>query len=209
MRDSGLLAQGLTSLALSFTRRQLEALETYRAELERWNRSYGFVKAGADELVVRHFLDSLAGLPRIAGLSPRRDLIDVGSGAGFPGIPLAIFMEDSSFVLLERSAKRAAFLRNVVLLLGLSNVRVEEKQLKEVQESFDLAIFRAFTPLWRELDGLRRVLRPGGHLVSYKGRREKILEELARARLPNEQVELLPLQVPFLEAERHLVILRV
>lgn len=207
MSAGELLARGLERLGIACTPRQLEALETHRSELERWNRAYGLVKASGEELVVRHFLDSLAGLPVIIGLHPRRTLLDVGSGAGFPGIPLAVFLPDCSVTLLERSSRRAAFLANVVLLLGLRHVRVEEKQLVELTGRFDLVTLRGFSPLARELDKLLRVVSPEGHLVAYKGRRERVLAELRAAGLAEGEAAVLPLQVPFLEAERHLVII--
>ncbi len=207
MNAGELLAQGLARLAVACTPAQLEALEIHRSELERWNRAYGLVKASGEELVVRHFLDSLAGLPVIFGLHPRGTMLDVGSGAGFPGLPLAVFLTDCEVTLLERSSKRAAFLANVVLLLGLRHVRVEEKQLAELSGRFDLVTFRGFSPLARELDGLLRVLSPEGHLVAYKGRRERVLAELRAAGIAEGQAAVHALQVPFLEAERQLVII--
>jgi 16S rRNA (guanine(527)-N(7))-methyltransferase RsmG len=116
----------------------------------------------------------------LARLSPRRTVLDVGSGAGFPGLPLALFLEDSRFVLLERSARKAAFLGNVVALLGLANVRVLEMQLSGLEERFDLVTFRAWSPLDRELPALRRVLAPGGTIAAYKGRRQRIEAEGCR-----------------------------
>jgi 16S rRNA (guanine527-N7)-methyltransferase len=202
-----LLARGLERLGIACTPQQLQALETHRSELERWNRAYGLVKASGEELVVRHFLDSLAGLSVINGLHPRRTVLDVGSGAGFPGIPLAVFLPDCAVTLLERSSRRAAFLANVVLLLGLRQVRVEEKQLAQLTGRFDLVTLRGFSPLARELDDLLRVVSPEGHLVAYKGRRERILAELRAAGLAEGEAVLFPLQVPFLEAERHLVVI--
>jgi 16S rRNA (guanine527-N7)-methyltransferase len=208
LTESELLAWGLQRLGIAWSQGQLEALESYRVELERWNRGYGFVKASGKELVVRHFLDSLAGLPVIAGLHPRRTILDVGSGAGFPGIPLAVFLQDCTTTLLERSAKRAAFLGNVALLLGLRQVRVEQRQLAELSDRYELVTFRAFSPLDRDLPRLIRSVAPGGHVVAYKGRREKIRRELEAAGIPEAQAEIVPLRVPFLEEERHLVVLR-
>ncbi len=204
-----LLAEGLGRLAIDCPPARLQALERYRLELELWNRRYGFVKASGDDLVVRHFLDSLAGLPVLARLSPRRTVLDVGSGAGFPGLPLALFLEDSRFVLLERSARKSAFLGNVVALLGLTNVRVLEMQLRGLEERFDLVTFRAWSPLDRELPALRRVLAPAGTIAAYKGRRERIETELRAAGLSAGEAQVVPLQVPFLEGEeRHLVLVR-
>jgi 16S rRNA (guanine527-N7)-methyltransferase len=208
-RGEALLAEGLGRLAIDCPPARLQALERYRLELELWNRRYGFVKASGDDLVVRHFLDSLAGLPVLARLCPRRTVLDVGSGAGFPGLPLALFLEDSRFALLERSARKAAFLGNVVALLGLTNVRVLEMQLRGLEERFDLVTFRAWSPLDRELPALRRVLAPGGVIAAYKGRRERIEAELRAAGLSAGEAKVVPLRVPFLEGEeRHLVLVR-
>jgi 16S rRNA (guanine527-N7)-methyltransferase len=222
-----LLAEGLRRLGIECPPARLEALERYRLELELWNRRYGFVKASGTDLVVRHFLDSLAGLPALARLSPRRTVLDVGSGAGFPGLPLALFLEDSQFGLLERSARKAAFLHNVAVLLGLGNVRVLELQLRSLKERYELVIFRAFSPLARELPALRKVLAPGGVIAAYKGRRERIDQELKEAvvavrgpangwppgqasppRSAPLEAEVVPLEVPFLDEARHLVLLR-
>jgi 16S rRNA (guanine527-N7)-methyltransferase len=208
VREKELLAEGLGRLRIDCPPARLEALERYRLELERWNQRYGFVKASGVELVVRHFLDCLAGLPVLRGLSPRRTVLDVGSGAGFPGLPLALFLEDSEVVLLERSARKAAFLANVILILGLRNAQVRELELRNLGERFDLVTFRALSPLARELPGLRRVLAPGGRIAAYKGRRVRIAEELAGAGLGAGEAEVLPLEVPFLGEERHLVLLR-
>ena len=204
---AAVLAEGLGRLGIDCPPARLQALERYRLELELWNRRYGFVKASGNQLVVRHFLDSLAGLPVLSRLSPRGTVLDVGSGAGFPGLPLALFLEDSRFALLERSARKAAFLANVAALLGLGNVRVLEQDLRRLEERFELVTFRAFSPLARELPGLRRVLAPGGVIAAYKGRRERIEEELREAGAAAGGAEVVRLEVPFLEEERHLVLL--
>jgi 16S rRNA (guanine527-N7)-methyltransferase len=212
VREKELLAEGLRRLGIDCPADRLEALERYRLELELWNRRFGFVKASGSELVVRHFLDSLAALPALRGLSPRRTVLDVGSGAGFPGLPLSLFLPDSEFVLLERSTRKASFLSNVVVLLKLPNVRVRELELRRLEERFDLVTFRAFSPLDRELAALRRVLSPGGWIAAYKGRGERVREELGQAGIAEgkaeRQAEVVHLEVPFLAEERHLVLLR-
>ena len=208
MRAGDVLSAGLERIGLPASSRQLAQLERFRLELERWNRAYGFVKAEGNELVVRHFLDSLAAWPVLRSLEPRRTILDVGSGAGFPGIPLAVVLPNSEFTLLERSAKRAAFLRNACLLLGLGNAAVREAQLGELDEGYDVVTFRAFSPLDRELHGLRSRLLPGGWIVAYKGKRARLDAEILAAGLKAPEVEIRVLAVPFLEEERHLVLVR-
>jgi 16S rRNA (guanine527-N7)-methyltransferase len=206
------LLQGLDRLGIVSTPGQLRRLEGYRLELERWNRAFGFVKAEGEELVVRHFLDSLAGLDVIAGLAAAGRIADVGSGAGFPGVPLAIMLPQASLTLVEPASRKAAFLRGVAIVLQLANVTVAERQLREVQGPFDLVTFRAFRPLTAGgLAGLRRLLAPGGAIVAYKGRRERVDGELRGMGMQSagpEEVAVVALQVPFLQEERHLLILR-
>ncbi|MDR3144996.1 MAG: class I SAM-dependent methyltransferase, partial [Treponema sp.] len=139
-------------------------------------------------------------------------IADIGSGAGLPGIPLAAALPGYPFVLLERSGRRAAFLRNTLAVLGLSNAVVEETDMKRAApERFGLVVFRAFRPLEPAgVKSLFRLLRRGGVLAAYKGRRETIEAELAGlAGLKDRpQTELYPLSVPFLEEERHLLVLK-
>jgi len=201
------LEQGLAQLDIPFNVEQLAKLDVFLQELERWNKVYGFVKAAGRQLIIRHVLDSLSAWRKISTLARRAQVVDVGSGAGFPGIPLAVFLADSRFTLLEPSAKKAAFLRNVAILAHLDNVEVEEARLEEVQRCFDLVVFRAFTPLHREIDALRRILDPGGVIIAYKGKRARILEEIDKAGIALEQVLIEAVEVPFLSEERHLVIL--
>lgn len=201
------LEEGLAQLDIPFNVDQLAKLHIFLQELERWNKAYGFVKAAGQQLIIRHVLDSLSAWRKISALPRRAQVVDVGSGAGFPGIPLAVFLADSRFTLLEPSAKKAAFLRNVAILAHLDNVEVEEARLKDVERRFDLVVFRAFTPLHREIDALRRILNHNGVIIAYKGKRARILEEIDEAGISLEQVLIEAVEVPFLSEERHLVIL--
>jgi 16S rRNA (guanine527-N7)-methyltransferase len=193
----------------------LSRLNKYIEEIELFNSAYGLVGA-ADrrELVVKHILDSLAPLGALrrllrAAASPLR-AADAGSGAGLPGIPLAIALPDCSFTLIERMGRRAGFLRNCLALLGLSNAEVEEREMEKAAPGrFSLIVFRAFRPLEPAIvQGLFRLLVKGGTLAAYKGRRDKIAEEMDAIRNLVPSWEALPLKVPFLEEERHLVIIR-
>lgn len=201
------LEEGLAQLDIPFNVDQLAKLHVFLQELERWNKAYGFVKAAGQQLIIRHVLDSLSAWRKISALTRRAQVVDVGSGAGFPGIPLAVFLADSRFTLLEPSAKKAAFLRNVAILAHLDNVEVEEIRLEDVERRFDLVVFRAFTPLHREIDALRRILKSNGVIIAYKGKRTRILEEIDEAGISLEQVLIEAVEVPFLSEERHLVIL--
>ncbi|MDR0730733.1 MAG: 16S rRNA (guanine(527)-N(7))-methyltransferase RsmG [Treponema sp.] len=192
-------------------------LNRYIAELERFNPIYGLVKVKSrEELVMRHILDSLAPLGIISGLGaedPAAHIADVGSGAGLPGIPLAIALPEFRFTLIERMGRRAGFLRNTIAVLALKNVTVEEVEMEKAAPGrFKLLCFRAFRPLEPSLlRSLFRLLIPGGLIAAYKGRLETILVELA-ALAPEGAAtpvrEILPCPVPGLNEERHVVLLR-
>jgi 16S rRNA (guanine527-N7)-methyltransferase len=193
----------------------LNLLEKYMAEIELFNPAYGLVGArDRQELAVKHILDSMAPLGIIHRLlsafpGPHK-IADAGSGAGLPGIPLAICLPDVSFTLIERMGRRAGFLRNTLAVLGLSNVTVEEKEVeKAAAGQYHIVTFRAFRPLEpRILKSLFRLCAPGGVLAAYKGRREKIEEEMNAAGKAAGHWEALSCPVPFLEEERHLLTIK-
>ena len=212
-----LLEEGLIKLGL-YSDRSLSLLNLYIKEIELFNPAYGLVKVkDRRELIVRHIFDSLTPLNIIrrsleTTLKRKTPLVsDVGSGAGLPGIPLAICMGDAEFTLIERMGRRAGFLRDALAVLGLPNVRVEETEMEKIsltaEGRFDLVVFRAFRPLEPAiLKGLFRLLSPGGTLAAYKGRRQAIEEEMSKA--PSVAWEIFPLEVPFLKEERHLVLIK-
>jgi len=214
--NSALLAEGLDKLGLEESeRRVLPLLERYIEEIELFNPAYGLVKVkDRRELIVKHILDSLAPLKVKRDLFESREnlkIADVGSGAGLPGIPLAICLPQAAFTLIERMGRRAGFLRDAVAVLGLPNVAVEEADMDELaiaaDDRYDLIVFRAFKPLdGTIIKGLFALLKPTGILAAYKGRRQAIEEEMGS--LQNLTWEAIPLEVPFLEEERHLVLLR-
>jgi 16S rRNA (guanine527-N7)-methyltransferase len=194
-----------------------DLLTGYIEEIERFNPAYGLVGAkDRRELVIKHILDSLSPLGRLlhilgqdAATVPAVPLIaDVGSGAGLPGIPLAISLPDARFTLIERMGRRAAFLQNTLAVLALKNATVEEGEMEKTPPGrFDLVVFRAFRPLEKPvLKSLLRLLREGGSLAAYKGRRETIEAEMKAAGEP--AWDAFPCPVPFLDEERHLVVIR-
>ena len=203
--SSGTLRQGLAALGFGSA---AELLEHFLAELERWNARFGFVKATADELVAKHVLDSIAAAPVIAGLCTGGGVLDVGSGAGFPGIPLAIALPGVRFSLLERSAKKCAFLENSRALLGLGNVRVLQADLAAASGRFDVVTFRAVAPLERFFRELSRSAVAWGAVAAYKGRRDRVDAELEAIGAAARGAEVVRLEVPFMEEERHLVVVR-
>jgi 16S rRNA (guanine527-N7)-methyltransferase len=191
-------------------------LDRYIKEIELFNSAYGLVGTNdTNELIVKHILDSLAPLGIIIRLlnnapaAQRAQIADAGSGAGLPGIPLAIALRQYDFTLIERMNRRAGFLLNTKAVLSLSNINVEERELEKiVKGQFNLVTFRAFKPLEPKLiKTLFKSCAPGGIIAAYKGRREKIETEMQPVQKICKNWEVFPCTVPFLEEERHLLVI--
>ena len=191
-------------------------LNRYINEIELFNPAYGLVGTNdRKELVVKHILDSLAPLGIISrllaetGAKNTPQIADAGSGAGLPGIPLAIAMPNCDFTLIERMGRRAGFLCGAKAVLALSNITVEEGELEKTAGGFALVTFRAFKPLEPKLlKTIFNVCSGGGIIAAYKGRREKTEAELQALKGICGQWEIVPYTVPFLDEERHILVLR-
>ena len=192
-------------------------LELYVKEIETFNAAYGLVGAqSTEELVIKHILDSLGPLGIIsalisdspAGIVPAR-IADAGSGAGFPGIPLAICLPEYKFTLIERMEKRTGFLWNVKAVLGLDNITIEEGELEKTEKNrFSLITFRAFKPLDKKLlKSLFAACTPDGIIAAYKGKYEKTKQEIEPFKNLY-KCEIIPCRIPFLNEERHLLVLK-
>jgi 16S rRNA (guanine527-N7)-methyltransferase len=169
VKPEDLLAEGLRALDLRPTKKRIDAFMRYLRELKKWNRVYSLTSLRTDrDIVIKHFLDSSLYLKAFD--EPPRSLADVGSGAGFPGVPVKILRPKIEVYLIEPSGKKAAFLRNVIRRLGLKGITVIEKRVEDVWGiEVDAAVTRA---LYRAGDFLRRaghIVGDGGVLVLSKG----------------------------------------
>ena len=195
--DAGLAALGLDA-ALA------PPLLAYLALLARWNRTYNLTAIRDPRAMVSlHLLDSLAMQPFAGGVAT---LADLGSGAGLPGIPLAIALPALRVTLVESNGKKARFLREAVRTLGLDNVRVAESRAEALDEpgAFDAITARAMATLADLLAAGAHLLRPGGRLLAMKGARPDA--EIAALPAGWHVAGIHPLRVPGLDAERHLVV---
>lgn len=196
------LDAGLAELGLGLPEATRTALLQYVALLAKWNRAYNLTAVRDPvQMVTRHLLDALAVLPHL----PPGRLLDVGSGAGVPGIPLALARPALAVVLLDGSAKRCRFLRQAVAALGLADATVVHSRVEDYrpESPFDVIIARAYAALTVLLEQTEPLLAPGGEVLAMKG----LFPEEELADLPGgfRVAEVVPLTVPGLEAARHLV----
>ena len=208
LKEFGFLDEEIPSLC--------QKMESYIKELILFNSAYNLTNTSDhDELVTRHILDSLSAAQNIKKIAkkigPDVKIADIGSGGGLPGIPLAAAFPQFNFVLVERMAKRCAFLENCAAILGLKNVTVWNKEAEKVPaESFDISVFRAFRPLDEKMiKTLLSLTKTGGFLAAYKAKSENIKTEMDAINkiVPEYNVE--KLFVPGLEdSERNLVIVK-
>jgi len=206
MNKTETLITGLEQIGIEYNKIQLDKLELYISEIELWNKKYKLVGADGETLIIRHVLDSLSSVPELKKLK-FMTAADVGSGAGLPGIPLSIFFPDVHFTLIERSGRRAGFLRNVLGLLNVTeSVSILESDLDEVKTKYDLVLFRAFRNLVDFYESLIKIKTSDGCLFAYKGKIDIIESEISKLKNKN-RVDIIKAYVPFLEAERNFCIL--
>jgi 16S rRNA (guanine527-N7)-methyltransferase len=199
------LDEGLTAAALDdIDEARRVALMGYVALLSRWNRTYNLTGVRSPvEMVRRHVLDSLVLLPYVHG----RRMLDVGTGAGVPGLVLALARPELECVLLDRSAKKVRFCRQAAAELAAANVDVVQMRVQDYacERLFDSVVARAFAALSELVEHARRLCAPHGRLLAMKGRCPQAeLEALGALR---ERARVVALRVPGLDAQRHLVIL--
>jgi len=208
-------------LELGIPEREAERLaplmEKYINEIILFNSAYNLTNTSDhDELVIRHIYDSLAPYGTFCKLFEKAksdpDFVagDIGSGGGLPGIPLAAAFPDVKFCLVERMAKRCAFLENVAAILGLKNVTVINSEAEKVQkEKFDVITFRAFRPLDDKMTKtLLGITKSGGTLAAYKAKLDSIKTEMDDIKKIVPDYEVVNLTVPGLsDSERNLVLI--
>ena len=196
------LQRGCDELGQSLEARQQEQLLGYLTLLSKWNKTYNLTAVRDEgQMVTRHLLDSLAIMPYLSG----GRFIDVGTGAGLPGVPLAIAHPQHEFHLLDSNGKKTRFLFQVKTALCLDNIVVHQARVEafRVAESFDTVLSRAFASLQDMVQGCRHLLAPGGRLLAMKGANP--VQELEDISQVCAKVAVYPLVIPGLAEQRHLV----
>jgi 16S rRNA (guanine527-N7)-methyltransferase len=204
MTPMNMLADGVGELGLDLPSKTQEKILAFLQLLARWNRVYNLTaRRSPQEWMAHHVLDSLAVLPHVRGPT----LLDVGSGAGLPGLILAMARPDWRVVSVETVDKKASFQRQAVAELGLANVRIEACRIEELalSDKADTVIARAFTSLGEFVTLTRNLLKPGGQWAAMKGRLPRA--EIAALPADVKVCQVLALKVPGLNAERCIVLM--
>ena len=199
------LADGVAALGLALPQETVDRLLAFGELLLKWNKVYNLTAIrNPQELITHHLLDSLAVLPHLHG--PR--VLDVGTGAGLPGIPLALARPDWHFTLLDSSHKKTTFLRQAVIELQLGNVEVACARVEtwDAPQSFDTVVSRAFSDVAEFIALAGRLCAKDGVVIAMKGAYPH--EELAQLPQAFRLCSVVPLRVPGLGAERHAALLQ-
>lgn len=197
------LSLGLHAMGLEFDAATCGKLLDYLALLQKWNKVHNLTAVrDPEDMVTLHLLDSLAVLPHIAN----GRLLDVGSGAGLPGIPLSIVRPDLQVTVMDSNHKKASFMRQAKAVLGLANLEVMCGRVEEFQpeHKFDMIISRAFSDLAEFMRLTNHLCAENGVWLAMKGVYPH--EELAQVK--GRTTSVVPLEVPGLDAQRHLVFLK-
>jgi 16S rRNA (guanine527-N7)-methyltransferase len=205
-----LLKKGADSMSVLLTEQQAQLLTNYVIEFDKWNKAYN-LSAVRDlrQMVFRHLLDSLSVVPFLKRTThSMMNIMDVGTGGGLPGIPLAIMFPDKQFTLLDSNGKKTRFLFHIKTLLQLDNVAIEHYRVENFKpdKKADAIISRAFASLQDMTESCAHLLKDEGIFMAMKGLYPT--EELAVIAAKVTLIESIKLQVANTDGERHLIILR-
>ncbi|MCW9012560.1 MAG: 16S rRNA (guanine(527)-N(7))-methyltransferase RsmG [Gammaproteobacteria bacterium] len=199
MEASQRLQQGLTKMGLDVSAETQARLLAYLQLMQKWNRAFNLTAIrDLDQMVIRHLLDSLSLLPHI-NQSP---VLDVGTGAGLPGIPLALCLPDKKFVVLDSNGKKTRFLTQVKIELAIDNIEVIHSRVEDYRPDFSFGIItcRAFSALNTILERTQHLVTSTTRILAMKGK-----EEIPQLAAGFEQVNSHDLEVAWLDEERRLI----
>jgi len=197
---NSLIVEGLNELGFKNDPLLIEKLEIYLATLKKWNRVYNLTAIHEDsEIIVKHFLDSLS-VNQYIQHSER--VLDVGTGAGFPGLILALFNPKKSFVLVDGVSKKISFLQEMIGKLNLKNVIAVHTKVEQykVAEQFDMIISRAFADIKKMIKLTNHLMKDDGRFIAMKG--PDVMSELDNINLPFVHYDI---TVPFLQGSRKII----
>lgn len=207
MEKRELLKEGLRELDIAFSEEQIDAFMVFLSELKKWNRTYNLTGIREDkEIVEKHFLDSLLYLKAIPEGAIK--VADIGTGAGFPGIPIKIIRPEIEMYLIEPSGKKTAFLGHIIKKIGLEKIEVIEKRVEEVKSGrelpspVDIAVTRALFSIREFMKKSSHLVKEGGELILNKG--PKVSEELTF--LKDIRHEIFTYTLPLVGIKRYIIV---
>ena len=203
--DEALIVNYISELKCDYPKDLVAKTKGYLDLLVKWNKAYNLTAIrSAEQMLTHHILDSLAIAPYIEG----PHILDVGTGPGFPGLPLAMLMPQQHFILLDSNAKKTRFVNQVIMELGIQNAEVATSRVEnyEPKQTINTVVSRAFSSLDEFVQKTSRLCVKKGLLIAMKGRYPT--DEL-KTMDPALDYEVKQLQVPGLDAERHLVLIRI
>lgn len=196
------LSQGLETLAIPCPEEIKRQLLAFIDLLDKWNRVYNLTAIrDKEKMVTHHILDSLSVAPFLTGV----DVLDVGSGAGLPGVPLALVSPERQFVLIDSNAKKTRFLQQAKAELGITNLTIETVRVEQYHpvKAFDTVLSRAFASISQFLLTAGALCKPGGAIIAMKG--DYPTAELQEIPPGYFLKAVLAVDVPYLDAQRHMV----
>lgn len=197
---NSLIVDGLNELGYENDVLLIEKLEIYLATLKKWNKVYNLTAINEDsEIITKHFFDSLS----VNGfIQNSQRILDVGTGAGFPGLILALFNPDKSFVLVDGVSKKISFLQEMIGKLNLKNVMAVHIKVEEykVTEQFDIIISRAFAEIKKMIKLTKHLIKVNGKFIAMKG--PDVMNELDDLNLTFVNYDVM---VPFLQGTRKII----
>lgn len=200
------LIQGIKFIGLPLSPLQQASLVQYLVLLEKWNKTYNLTAIrDIRQMLVQHVLDSLVVIPHLPFNGEGVQLLDVGSGAGLPGVPIAVASPEVSVTMLDSNQKKAAFMQHAIGELRLTNANVVCARVEEwkYQEPFQIITSRAYSELRLFVEQTKHLLKQDGIFAAMKGQFPKCEIEA----LPSEYIcNVIKLNVPGMDAERHLVL---
>jgi len=195
----------------------MDALACHAAELVKWNKKINLTRiSDPADMALKHYVDSLACIPYIP---TGADVLDIGSGGGFPGIPLAVVARPRSVLLIDSVGKKISFLQHVIRLMGLTNAQARHTRAQDLQAQtayqgfFDRVVCRALTDIEQIIDLAFPLLKPGGIVVALKGRVDRVAQESSRLEVAGHamfgpaDMRITTYRLPVLNLERNLVLL--
>lgn len=197
---NSLILDGLNELGYENDVLLIKKLEIYLATLKKWNKVYNLTAINEDsEIITKHFFDSLS----VNGfIQNSQRILDVGTGAGFPGLILALFNPDKSFVLVDGVSKKISFLQEMIGKLNLKNVMAVHIKVEEykVTEQFDIIISRAFAEIKKMIKLTKHLIKVNGKFIAMKG--PDVMNELDDLNLTFVNYDVM---VPFLQGTRKII----